>query len=149
MFNNNNIVVNRYIPYYPKEKTCLHDTLLIGKYERIKQDLPDYFFNVKILNFNIIHHESRGDPLTHDKKYYQQIHEEHFKNIPKEDDRYNFISNAIKSRRDDIYIQKDVIKKHFIDEEIKEKFRRKGIFLSSMEKRAYEKKLNRKYSNCW
>ena len=147
MFNNNKILVNTYIPYYPEEKTCLHDTLLIERYKRIKQDLADYFLNVKILNFDIIHHESRGNPLTYDRKYYQQIHEKHFKNIPKKDDRYDFISNAIKSKRDDIYIQKDVIKKHFIDEEIKEKFKRKGIFLSSMEKKAHEKKL--KYSYSW
>ena len=138
---NNDIVVNRYIPYYLKEKTFLHDTLLIHKYERIKQDLPDYFFNVKILNFDIIHHESSGNLLTHHKKYYQQIHEKDFIYIPKKDDKYNFISNAIKSRRNDIYIQKDVILKHFVNEELKEKFRRKGIFLSSMEKKAYEKKI--------
>ena len=137
MFNNNNLTVNRYIPYYPKEKICLHDTLLIGTYNRIKEDLPNYFLNAEIVNFDIIHNKSRGDPLTHDRKFYQQIQEEHFNNIPKdENDRYDFISKAIKSRRDDIYIQKDVMKKHFIDETIKEKFRKNGIFLSSMEKKS-------------
>ena len=149
MFNNNNIVVNKYIPYYPKEKTCLHDTLLIGKYERIKQDLPDYFCNVKIHNFDIIHNESRGDPLTYNRKYYQQIHTQHFGNIPEENDRCNFKNNAIKSRRSDIYIQKDLMKKHFVGEELKEKFRRKGIFLSSMDKNAHRKKLTKEYFSYW
>ena len=47
MFNNNNdnnnnaIVVDSYIPYYPKQKNCLHHTLLIGKYERRSQQLKE------------------------------------------------------------------------------------------------------------
>ena len=114
----NDIVVNSYIPYYPKEKKCLYDTLLIGKYESLKKNLHDYFENVKILNFDIINHESRGDLLTNNIEYYQQIKQEDFENIP-ENDEYNFISSAIKSKRNDIYIQKKVMKKHFIDEKSK------------------------------
>ena len=149
MFSNKNvIVVNSYIPYYPEEKNCLHDTLLIGKYERIKQDLRCYFINVKILNFDIIHHKSRGDVLTNDIKYYQQIKQENFENIPRNNE-YNFISQAIKSERDDIYIKKDVMKKHFIDEKTKENLKNRNIFVSAMEKKAYKKALNRKYSTCW
>ena len=124
MFNNNIIIVNSYIPYYPKEKNCLHHTLLIEKYKRIQKDLQGYFLNVKLTNFDIIHHESRA---------------ENFKNIPNQDE-YNFISSAIKSRRDDIYIQRNVMKKHFLNPEIKEKFKANNIFLSRMEKNAHEKK---------
>ena len=128
-------MVDTYIPYYPKEKTCLHDTLLIGKYERILQDLPDYFFNVKTLNFDIIHHESRGDPLPHSREYYQQIREEHFKNIRKEDDRYNFIRNAIKSRIDDIFIQKDIMKK------LKKNLEKKVFFYHRWKKKCMKEKI--------
>ena len=148
MYNSNNIIVDNYIPYYPKEKKYLHDTLLIGKYETIMKDLQNYFANVKILNFDIIHHESRGDLLKHNVEYYQQIKQEDFENIP-ENDQYNFISSAIKSKRDDIYIQKKVMKKHFIDQETKQNLKNQNIFVSSMEKRAYKKKLNREYSSCW
>ena len=144
----NDIVVNSYIPYYPKEKKCLHDTLLIGKYESLKKNLHDYFENVKILNFDVINHQSRGDLLTNNIEYYQQIKQEDFENIP-ENDEYNFISSAIKSKRNDIYIQKKVMKKHFTDEKIKQKLKNQNIFLSSMGKRAYKKKLNREYSSCW
>ena len=56
---------------------------------------------MKILNFDIIHHKSRGDVLTNDIKYYQQIKQENFENIPRNNE-YNFISQAIKSERDDI-----------------------------------------------
>ena len=64
-------------------------------------------------------------------------------------DEYNFISSAIKSRRDDIYIQRNVMKKHFLNPEIKEKFKANNIFLSRMEKNAHEKKIKKKYSECW
>ena len=144
----NDIIVNSYIRYYPKEKKYLHHTLLIGKYESIKKNLHDYFENVKILNFDIINHESRGDLLTNNIEYYQQIKQEDFENIP-ENDEYNFISSAIKSKRNDIYIQKKVMKKHFIDEKSKQNLKNQNIFLSSMEKCAYKKKLNKEYSSCW
>ena len=149
MFNSDIITVNSYIPYYPKQKSCLHDTLLIEKYKKIQQNLQDYFINVQLTNFDIIHHESRGDPLQRSVKYYQKIRQENFENIPKQDE-HNFISSAIRTKRDDIYIEKDVMKKHFINEEVKEKFRKKGIFLSSVEKRvAYKKRVNKKYSDSW
>ena len=145
MFNSKKILVDQYIPYYPSKKTCLHDTLLIGEYERILKDLPNYFSNVQIVNFDIIHHECRGDPLKHEIKYYQQILEENFNNIPRENDRYEFISSAIKSRREDIYIEKHVMKKHFVDEDIKKKLRKKKKFLSSLEKKSEQKK----YRDSW
>ena len=103
---------------------------------------------MKILNFDIINHESRGDLLTNNIEYYQQIKQEDFENIP-ENDEYNFISSAIKSKRNDIYIQKKVMKKHFIDEKSKQNLKNQNIFLSSMEKCPYKKKLNKEYSSCW
>ena len=149
MFNSDVITVNSYIPYYPKEKSCLHDTLLIEKYKKIQQNLPKYFTDVQLTNFDIIHHELRGDPLNHSVNYYQRIRRENFENISKQDE-HNFISNAIRARRDDIYVEKDVMKKHFVDENVKEKLRKKGIFLSSMERRAaYKKRVNEKYRDSW
>ena len=139
MFNNNKILVDNYIPYYPTQKSCLHGTLLIEKYKRIRQDLQDYFVNVELINFDIIHNQCRGDVLKHDLKYYQQIHQHHFENIPKQDE-YNFISSAIKSKREDIFIQKDVMKEHFVNGKVKDKFKNNNIFLSSMQKKAHEKK---------
>ena len=148
MFNSNKILVDNYIPYYPKHKSCLHDTLLIEKYKRIQQDLQDYFVNVELINFDIIHHQCRGDVSKHDVKYYQQIHQRDFENIPKQDE-YNFISNAIKSKRGDIYIEKDVIKNHFVNEETKKKLESNKIFLSSMHKKTHKKKLEKRYSDSW
>ena len=147
MFNNNKILVDNYIPYYPTHKSCLHDTLLIEKYKRICQDLKDYFVNVELINFDIIHHQCRGDALKHDVKYYQEICHRDFENIPKQDE-YNFISSAIKSRRKDIYIQKDVMKNHFVNEEVKEKLK-SNIFLSSMQKKTHKNKIEKMYSDGW
>ena len=52
---------------------------------------------------------------------------------------YAFVAAAIRSQRDDVYFEKEVLKKHFKDD-IELKLLRKGIFLSSMKKRAYFKK---------
>ena len=146
--NNQIFAVARYIPYYPKEKTCLHDTLLIHKYESIKRDLPNYFSIAKIVNFDIINHVSRGDKLTNSVEYYQEIREEHFENV-RECDKEHFINFAIKARRDDLYIGQKIMKDHFVNEETKKKLREKNIFLSSMEKRKALEKINNRYSSCW
>ena len=148
MFNNDKIIVDSYIPYYPKQKNCLHHTLLIEKYKKIKSNLPLYFANVKLINFDLINHELRGTPLLHSLQYYQQIRQQHFENILNED-QYNFVSSAIKANRNDISIYRNVIQDHFVNPEIKQKFKEKGIFLSAMESKAHKKRLNQRYSACW
>ena len=122
MFSSNQIIVNNYIPYYPKKKDCLHDTLLIGKYNQIYKNLPEYFDNVQLINFDLINHELKGTPLTNSVEYYQQIRQQHFQNISN-GHRYHFVSSAIKANREDINIEKNLVKNHFVSAETKQKLK--------------------------
>ena len=106
------ICVNNYLPYYPVHKYTLHDTLLRNKYEKINGNKREYFENAKIVNFDIINNECRGDPLDNSLKYYQTIKEEDLKNVKKNDEE-EFIGAAIKCHRDDVNISRDVINEHF------------------------------------
>ena len=43
------------------------------KYEHFIEDTDSYFSQAKIINFDIIHHECRGNPLQNSLKYYETI----------------------------------------------------------------------------
>ena len=138
------ICVNNYLPYYPVHKYTLHDSLLRNKYEKINGNKREYFENAKIVNFDIIHNECRGDPLKNSLKHYQTINQDDLKNV-KENDEEEFIGVAIKSKRNDINIDRNVITEHF--ERFKNntdvvKFKQKNkILFSSM----YGKKKKKEY----
>ena len=110
--NNSTEYTNNYLPYYPIHKNTLDDTLLRHKYERINRNKGEYFENAKIVNFDIIHNQCRKDPLKDSLKYYQTIKKNDLENILKEDEE-QFIAAAIKCRRDDVNIARDVINDHF------------------------------------
>ena len=136
------ILVNNYIPHYPEHEDSLHEILLRHEYERINKDKKNYFRKAKIINFDIIYHESRGDPLINSKKYYETIHENDLKHA-KEKDRNDFVSEGIKSNREDLHIEKDIINRHFKMSQEAINFRNNNLHLfSSMHGRKY--KLNNK-----
>ena len=126
---NKTIYVNNYIPYYPVYKDSLHETLLRNKYEKINKNKEEYFENTKIVNFDIINNECRGDPLENSVQYYQTIKEEDLKYARKSDEE-QFISAAIKN---DVEVDRDVIIKHFKNSTDLVRFKQKNkILLSSM-----------------
>ena len=139
-----NIYVNNYLPHYPIHKDTLHDTLLRNKYNKINENKEEYFENAKIVNFDIINHECRGDPLQKSVEYYETIKKDDLKYVKKNDEE-QFIAAAIKSRRNDVNIARDVITEHF--ERFKNntdvvKFKQKNkILFSSM----YGKKRKKEY----
>ena len=51
-----------------------------------------------------------------------------------------FISSAIRSERKDLLIEKQVFEEHFNKEMVEKNLQKKGVFLSSLKKRAYLKK---------
>ena len=135
----NEICVNNYLPYYPVHKDTLHDTLLRNKYEKINGNKKEYFENAKIVNFDIINNECRGDPLQNSVEYYQTINKDDLKNIRKNDEE-QFIAAAIKSQRNDVNIARDVINEHF---KVSTDFVQKNkILFSSM----YGKKKKKEYN---
>ena len=139
---NETIYVNNYVPYYPIKKDILHDTLLKEKYEKINKNKKEYFKNVELVNFDIINNRCKQTPLENSVKFYQTIDKEKLQ-CAREEDREDFISEAIKSRRDDIHIEKDVINKHFqlTPELIRFKQKNRTLF-SSMYGRKIKKRKN-------
>ena len=133
------IYVNNYIPSYPLYKNTLHDTLLRNKYQKINEDKKNYFREAKVINFDIIHNKCRGDPLQNSVKYYETIHKENLQRA-KEEDREDFISEAIRSKRENLYVKNDVLNEHFklTQELIDFKLKNKALF-SSMHARKYKK----------
>ena len=75
------------------------------KYDRFVNYVNSHFSSAKVINFNIIHHQCRGDKLENLQQYYETIcnkgfenYECHFQNLA--------VSTAIKSEPDDINIEK-------------------------------------------
>ena len=132
------INVNNYIPYYPVEKSCLHDTLLRNKYEKINENKKEYFMKVNLINFDIINHRCHGDPLKRTITDYETIIKKDLQNAKKED-RNEFIAEAIKSEREDIHISKEIINDHFklTPELIKFKQKNKTLFSSMHGRKKY------------
>ena len=129
-----------YVPIKPKSTRFydLHQRLQEMTFKEIVDEPKEHFNNVYIKNFDLIHHESRGDNLNYSKKFYKTISISQLKQIdyPKS---YQFVAAAIKSERDDVYLEKDVIKKHF-KKDVELKLIEQNVFLSSMKKKAYLKK---------
>ena len=158
--------VQNYVPYNPTKNYSrqfghdLHTTLLTDKYNKIMND-PDYHFNNSyVINFDIINHECRGDPLSHDRKYYETIRKEKLnEEIKSDESKYRFISSALKSERKDVLIEKNIFSEHFnrhqagkkllsdkdeaARDKLEKELEKKGIFLSSMKRRAYLRKKNK------
>ena len=106
----------------------LDDTLNRMTFNEIINNSDYHFENTYITNFDLIHHDCRGDPLEHTKEYYETISYEKLNNeIVSKDDRASFISSAIKSERKDVFIEKKIFKEYFNREEI-EKNCKKNMF---------------------
>ena len=138
-----------YVPTKPKPRTAydtLDDTLNRMTFNEIINNTDYHFENSYITNFDLIHHNCRGDPLKHTKKYYETISYEKLNNeIISKEDRASFISSAIKSKRKDAFIEKKIFKEHFNREEIEKNLQKKHVFLSSMKKNSF---LKRKTDDC-
>lgn len=72
------------------------------------------FKDKKVIHFDIIHHESRGDPLEGSYKNYQTVKNKDFEKYPAVEEEKS-ISGIIRNiDRKDIYIEKSILKEHFI-----------------------------------
>lgn len=125
--------------YVPKKVECVHDLdsrLNDETNKEILNDLDRHFNLCYITNFDLIHHECRGDKLNFSKKFYQTVYSKELRENLNFTQQNNFVESAIKSERDDLYFEKKIYIDHF--ERIK-RFEERGIFLSSMRKKAYFK----------
>ena len=121
-------------------------TLKQMTFNEIVNDPCYHFENSYVSNFDLIHHECRGDELSYSRKHYETIWNKKIKEeLVSEDIQNRFISSAIKFKRKDVTIEKQVFKEHFNREIVEENLQKKGAFLSSMKKKANFK---RKTDDC-
>ena len=133
--NNKKILRNSCLLTRPKfynkhEKVDLDTRLQQETYNEIISNSDEYFEKTTITNFDLIHHHCRGDKLIHDRKYYETL----FKK--KLDFEFNnqLRKDVFLLQLKDVYFEKDLQKDHFNRTLVKEQLK-KGIFLSSMQKR--------------
>ena len=147
--------VANYVPYNPNNyltensgEHSLGDTLDKQKYEKIVNNPGYHFTNSYVTNFDIIHHECRGDKLQNSKEYYETIFKESINKEIEENKKIYFISEAINSERKDVFLKKNLVTEHFNRLEMQEKLEKQGIFLSSMRRRAFNKKKKKYTDDC-
>ena len=70
----------------PRTKSYERDGLLTYidrlEYERFENDRDNYLKNVKIVNFDIINSQCRGDSREHSDRFYQTVTEKNLKEMP-------------------------------------------------------------------
>ena len=151
--NQNKYPVENYVPYNPDKYLAsggfghsLGYTLDKHKYEKFINDPGYHFANSYVTNFDLIHHQCRGDKLKHSRKYYETIYKNKVnEEIKKDDLKDRFISKAIDSERKDVFLKKNLLTEHFNRIKLEEKLEQKHVFLSSMKKKAFIKK--KKYTD--
>ena len=130
-----------YVPINPKNKSfgCdLNFTLQKMTFDKIVADPDHHFRNCYVTNFDLIHHECRGDTLLHSREHYETIYKKKLHDeIKSEDIRYRFLSAAVRSERKDVGFEKSIFSEHFARDDLEEKLEKKHVFLSSMKKKAY------------
>ena len=84
---------NNYIPKYtPPEERDFLSYLDDIKYEKFMENPYQFFKKTKIINFDIIHHQCRGDKLEKPESCYQAVFEENSKKHKKQDK--NFLTSS-------------------------------------------------------
>ena len=141
MYRTTKYPVNSYVPTKVTETDKDLDLKLKEmKYNDIVKDFDFDFENCYITNFDLIHHECRGDKLQFSRKFYETIFYDSVKKNLDEINQEKFLSSAIKSERSNVNIEKKLITEHFKRESLERNLEKKGIFLSAMRKKFYCKK---------
>ena len=112
------IYKSKYLPrYVPPEERDFFSYLDQLKYEETVNNTDNYFRNVKVINFDLMHHECRGDPLEKDTKEHFAIQNKDFTKYPKTDKKA-VIGSALRNQnntKQPIFIQKAAVLNHFLD----------------------------------
>ena len=84
-------------------------------YQKMAKVPKNYFKNIKTINFDIINHESRGDPLEGSYKGYQNIKAKDLQEYPLLE-KQKMISGIIHNiKQEEMYIEKNMIQEHFLN----------------------------------
>ena len=80
------------------------------KYKHMSDNPDSYFEKKKVINFEIIHHQCKGDPLTKTEKEHKTVCD--FKNYPK-DEKNKVLSSIFRNKRDDLWVKRDLMIEYF------------------------------------
>ena len=109
MYRTTKYPVNSYVPTKVTETDKDLDLKLKEmKYNDIVKDCDFHFENCYITNFDLIHHECRGDKLQFSRKFYETIFYDSVKKNLDEINQEKFLSSAIKSERSNVNIEKKI-----------------------------------------
>ena len=103
---------NIYIPDYcpPDLPWYERDSLLTwydpNKYREFSKDLDNYLKNKKVINFDMIHAQCRGDKREYSKKHYQTTVIDHVKKMPQKEKK-RALGACLRSDRKDLYGEKN------------------------------------------
>ena len=100
---------NKYVPVYtPPEERCFLSYLDDLKYEKTVKNIDKHFQDVKVINFDMIHHMCRGDPVDRSVCEHLTIQNSDFKKYPKNDKKkevHGALRNQDKTKQE-IFIRK-------------------------------------------
>ena len=137
-----------YIPRYVKEnlkwyeKEGLITYIDQLKYKEFQKDRDAYINQTKITNFDIIHHECRGDRLDISIKEHNTIKKEKLKQLPPSE-KYAAVAACFRSTNKNLVIEKSVAKEHF-------NCSNSNICRTERNRlKEQEEEKNRKYFECW
>ena len=139
------IFVNSYLPTKPtffneNDRGDLDTILRTDAYNRMVNDPDNFFTKAQITNFDLIHNCCRGDELSFSKRYYETIlKKESEKSFLLNSHKEEFISSAIRSDRNDVHLEKDLLFENIKRTSLKEDLLSRNIFLSAMDKRRQKK----------
>ena len=128
--NDKKILRNSYVPtrakfYNKHDKGDLDTRLQQDTYNEIISNSDEYFEKVTITNSDLMHHQCRGDKLTHDREYYETLFKKKVNlELNNQLHKYIFLSLAQRCERKDVYFQKDLQKDHFNRTLVKEQLKK-------------------------
>ena len=106
---------NSYVPIYTKPE----DKDFLSYYDDLKYDAalknPDTYIKNVVKNFDIIHHECRGDKLEKSCDYYQTVKDKELKDheATSKKKRLDSSFRNQKKTKQNIFFEKDFINYHF------------------------------------
>ena len=108
-----------YIPEYAKDYHSLpwYEKYLMRYFSYLDYkdmaDNPDYYFDdKKVVNFEIIHHQCRGNPLKKTEKEHKTICADDFKNCP-ENEKSKTLYAVFRNKRNDLWVKRNLIIGYF------------------------------------
>ena len=105
------------------------------KYENFVHNMDSHFSQAKVVNFDIIHHQCRGDKLDNPEEYYQTIYDKDFVNYENHV-RNEAVLSAIKFERDGIHFERDFLNRHN-KRDVEKDLISNGFFVKRKNKKSY------------